>query len=177
MNKPEKPTPPESWDRDEWERKSQEYSDYKSSLVEQTREHAIANVTILDLDQPLLRFLTDEELTTTVKLSVELQGSLRDRGLDAAQTYVAATLRAALENERIRRLEAERDLRIQLEANGHEVWLGYDEVAHRQTGRGWCVLCHCELETDYRATRDEAYNEAEQHRVEHGGEWDHDISD
>jgi hypothetical protein len=119
---------------------------------------------------PLLRDVDDGALRAD-DLQV-LAGEPRYAGEPAAEvlTVLAWVARRELEGRR----DVEAAIRADLDANGHEVYLDFDEAAAELEGAGWEAFCSCsgaQLPPGYLAGREEAVAAAGAHAAAHGGRW------
>lgn len=138
--------------------------------------------------------LTDEQLGI---LDRELRGAVGRMLPDETLVRAAMWILEPLMAEVVQREKAVEELRIQFEANGHEVWVG-DEVMILEDGTevaGWWAFCHCltvarmadapdhlgcitgdPADTEHAGClrpRDEAVAVAGAHAADHGGKWEH----
>lgn len=146
--------------------------------AQESREAAMEHVEVLNLEQPLRRFLTDEELARMLELTVGMQRTLHQEGHEAGHLYVMATLRTALQNEQTRRDNMTEQARIALESNGHEAYLVRERNGGGPGIETWWGVCSCDHDTDDRESREKAAAALTAHLDEHGGgRWRLDLSD
>ena len=94
-----------------------------------------------------------------------------------AARWLAWQALAPLHDALAGRREDEEHVRVQVEANGHELILD-DSGEHAPPHDRWRPVCWCEQPIDGFATRDAAIAAGEAHLAAHGGgRWDWSISD
>lgn len=143
-----------------------------------TGDRPYGPVELGELDQPLLRQLTDLELRTLKGAASELAQQLDEQGDERVATYIRATLWVVIHNRQGELRERLNTVRVMLDANGHEAWLSHDDVKHDQDGHGWIADCSCgNSGTPWRATRQEARDDGAAHLGDHGGRWNDQLSD
>lgn len=153
---------------EERDRKSDAFSAWIEQQAEQSRDGAIAWVRIIDLDIPLVRYLTDEEVERTLELSQQMHTTLKAERMDGAATLVQVTLMVGMKNAQARREHATEHARIAVDANGHEVQVVHD-------GAGWWPGCSCDsgelAAIEPMPQREDAVRYAAEHAAEHAGAW------
>ena len=138
-------------------------------------------VRLVERGRDSLREVDDETLARLLGEAGDLARRFGWDGWDdvpPAASFLIDDLLGAITNERIDRANALDAARIAVDANGHEVHVGHDEVMDKQVGGGgWFAYCSCEADLhDFdgkqpSVTEDEARRVAGEHAAEHEGRW------
>lgn len=120
--------------------------------------------------------LVDVDDDTLVDVKSRLHDLARDLARYGNQPAgeVVLALAWAVHDVHVDRQDAEEHLRVQLDANGHEVDVFFDGTADRLDGAGWWTACTCDgmmIDPGYMATRGEAVEVGGRHVIETGGAW------
>ncbi|MBS3939329.1 MAG: hypothetical protein KG028_00035 [Actinobacteria bacterium] len=127
---------------------------------------------LLARQEALLAALTDQQLTDLAGATHVLGAALDED----QQRVLGYTLGILIACERSRRRQLVDNARVAVDANGHEVSVGYDEVAGDR-GEGWSAYCSCDTDLHARSEEPPYVSEtsarriAGAHAADHGGRW------